>query len=132
MGGRKRKRIPIGRYPQISLKDARDEARRLLLQRDEPQDTTTFAEAFDKYLETYVRPNYRPRSAGEVERLIRKHASSLFPKPLADITTRDCTTIFDGLLHTPVRQTIIVGRRAPVYRTVPAVRPLQAGHHAIT
>ena len=87
-------------WPQKSLKDARDEARRLLIEVSQPE-TTTFAAAFETYLNTYIKPNYKPRSALEVERLIRKHAPALFPKTLPAITTGDCTKIFDGLLNTP-------------------------------
>jgi integrase len=100
MRGRERKRITIGHWPECTLKGARDTARRLLLETDQAP-TATFGSVFDTYLETYIKPNYKPRSAQEAERLLRKHAAPLFPRSLASITTTDCTEIFDELLETP-------------------------------
>ncbi|MGE0853660.1 MAG: Arm DNA-binding domain-containing protein [Hyphomicrobiaceae bacterium] len=57
MHGRDRKRVAIGRYPDKTLKDAREEAKRLLLAPDVRRNNTTVQDVFDTYLDTYVRPN---------------------------------------------------------------------------
>jgi len=88
MYGPDRKRQTIGRYPTISLSDARCEAKRLLAARTLGQlsaPSVTFSAAFSTYLETHCK-SIRPRTAYDYERLLRRHFLSSFAKqPLSEI-----------------------------------------------
>jgi integrase len=88
--GRERKRIHLGKYPATTLAEARRKAAHLDVA---PYTSLTYREAVDLYLQTYVRPNYRPRSASEVER----HLAKLKDQPLNELTTRDITDLLDTL-----------------------------------
>jgi integrase len=101
MLGRERRRVHLGKYPATSLKDARDAARRLLLAPNSAAQPLTFAHAFQSYLEAHVRPNYRPRTAREVERLFSTHLPQLHDRRLAAITTADLSALFSDLVETP-------------------------------
>jgi integrase len=87
-------RIKIGRYPALSLQYARKRARRLLLDADTTQPSLTFHEAYTTYLETYIKPNYRPQPAYELQRLIEKHCRHLFAQPLSQIQARNLQKLF--------------------------------------
>lgn len=84
----------------MTLAEARKVAAIALTKTEAPIRSENFHDAFETYLQTYIRPNYRERPARDVERLIRRHAVRL-QKPLHEITTRDCTAIIDRLMHTP-------------------------------
>ena len=86
---KERKYHSLGHYPALSLSKAREKA----LQLDTSRPALSYTEATELYLQTYVRPNYRPRSASEVERLLKK----LPDRPLKDITTGHITTVLDTL-----------------------------------
>jgi hypothetical protein len=68
MAPRTRRRIALGKWPPTSLKDARNAARRLLV---DPQATAitpaTFSEAFRAYYEHRILPNYRPQTAKQLK-----------------------------------------------------------------
>jgi integrase len=81
-GGRKtfilllnRNRRAIGKFPQLSLAQARAEAKKLLAQIELGRTFTsiTFAEALEHYLEQHVRKNNKASSAYEAERVLRRH-----------------------------------------------------------
>src|ERR1017187_1836808 len=75
MYGADRKRHTIGRYPAISLSDARSEAKRVLAARTLGQLSTpsiSFSTAFSTYLETHCK-TIRSRTAYDYERLLRRH-----------------------------------------------------------
>ena len=88
--GKERRRVHLGKYPETSLADARRKLSGLTTQ---PHTALSYREATELYLQTYVRPNYRPRSAKEVERLLNK----LSDRPLHDISTRHITDLLDKL-----------------------------------
>lgn len=80
----------LGKYPATSLAEARKKASEL--NGSAPvHGSLSFAEAVDTYLTTYVRPNYRPRSASEVERLLKKCAF----KQLKGIMAQDISAVLD-------------------------------------
>ncbi len=90
--GKERKRIHLGKYPSTSLAEARRKAGQL---HTAPSTQLSYNEASELYLQTYVRPNYRPRSAKEVERLLAKLLSK--SEQLTDISTRHITDVLDKL-----------------------------------
>ena len=93
-GGR---RIKLGRYPDLSLQDARAKARRILLDPyAAPAEVTTLGEAIDKYLDAWVRPNYRQRSAYNTERLLT-HVQSLRKRPLIELKSTELSATIDAL-----------------------------------
>jgi integrase len=98
--GDKRRRMHLGKYPGTKLADARRAAGRQVNDPQVPIASQRFETALETYLETYIKPNYRERASKEAERLLNKHATSLH-KPLREITTSNCTAIFDGLMSTP-------------------------------
>jgi len=98
--GDKRRRMHLGKYPGTKLADARRSAGRQVNDPQVPIASQRFETALETYLETYIKPNYRERASKEAERLLNKHATSLH-KPLREITTSNCTAIFDGLMSTP-------------------------------
>src|SRR4051794_33001499 len=69
--GRERERVTIGRYPIISLADARTEARRILAERTLGKTRplrTSMSEALDTYYHGHV-SNLRPGTQREIKRL---------------------------------------------------------------
>ncbi|MDB5438805.1 MAG: site-specific recombinase, phage integrase family, partial [Caulobacteraceae bacterium] len=63
MRGRQRERVSVGKYPDLSLADARAEAKRLLSESPEPKALSiTFASARDQFLEeNYVTAKQRTK-----------------------------------------------------------------------
>jgi integrase len=99
-----RTRQTIGRYPIISLADARSEARRLMaeitLGLNKPP-TVTFETALDEFLLSSEKRN-RPRTARDYRRLLTRHfLAPLGTKQLGDITALSIRRIIDNLLSTP-------------------------------
>ncbi|HEX3953286.1 MAG TPA: integrase arm-type DNA-binding domain-containing protein [Stellaceae bacterium] len=96
--GETRRRITIGRYPVISLLQAREKAKTLLARRqlglDKPQ-TPKFEEVLEEYLayrDTKVRPATRTR-----DHYLFPHFKGLSGKRLADITPQEVQEILDQL-----------------------------------
>ena len=101
--GKARDRLSLGRYPTVSLQDARRRARQLLLTLHmplTPAQAMTLSEAFSTYRTSYVAPNYKPRSASVTVRLFR-HLKHLEHQPLKTITVQQINGILDGLSATP-------------------------------
>jgi integrase len=97
-------RHTIGRYPIISLQDARSEARRLLAERTLGQHLSRSI-TFERALPLFIAAQYqgkRERSKKETERLLRRH---FLPKLRSDrlsyITTERLSQILDALVDTP-------------------------------
>jgi hypothetical protein len=104
MRGRNRERVCFGRYPDLSLTDARKEARKLLVQTPEPkQETLTFTEARTRFLEE----NYRTcslRAKSEATRLLNKHFKVLERQLLPSIDDGQIKNCLDKLARTPSEQ----------------------------
>lgn len=100
--GVRRERITIGRYPLISLAEARDAARHVLARRTLIRHTPQkikFADAFELFLMTHC-ARLKPRTKYGYETTLRRHFLKRFGHlDLADIG--DVNTIIDGLLTTP-------------------------------
>jgi len=99
MYGSDRKRHTIGRYPTISLSDARTEAKRLLAARTLGQlsaPSIPFSDALSTYLETHCK-TLRTRTAYDYERLLRRHFLRPFAnKSLSEISVHQITRIIDA------------------------------------
>ena len=67
-------RRSLGRFPLLSLAEARQEARKILAQQELGRTftPTTFADALDQYIEQVKKKN-RPSTAYEAERVLRRH-----------------------------------------------------------
>lgn len=104
----KRRRFTLGRYPAVSLADARTAARKLnaellLGQRPFASTSVSFETAVESYLKTYclkLSANHR----GETERILRRHfLPSLGPRQLEQLTTHHLTAILDPIASsTPI------------------------------
>jgi integrase len=103
--GRSRERTTIGRYPVISLAEARTEAKRLLaertLGRHQPQ-RMKFEVALSQFFTAHLAQKCNPRTEKEVKRLLNKHLlPKLKEKKLREVSTQDVMKIVDGMLATP-------------------------------
>ena len=104
--GERRERVTLGRYPIITLAQAREKAKDILARRqlngDDPKPTLTFEGAFEAFIRGHLQTKNRPSTAKETERLIRRHALPVLKtRPIAAVTTRDLSAIIDGILSTP-------------------------------
>lgn len=104
--------ITLGRYPALSLANARKQARDVLLDRDEGRDPAariahrrrsggagrTFADWWETWLSRMVRE--KMRSAPEVERLGRNYILPLFGKrPVDKITRADVSRLVEAIAY---------------------------------
>jgi len=100
--GANRQLLTIGRYPIISLSEARSQAKRLLaekvLGKHQPE-TIRYDDALALFL-TAVRQKNKPRTYADYARVFRKHFN--FGKVrLADIAPGDINRKLDRLIETP-------------------------------
>jgi integrase len=95
-------RIKIGRYPAISLHDARKEAKCLLALTELPRaSAVTVSQAVATFLDTRQQQN-RSKTKQETERLLTRHLlPTLAGRLLTDVTTEDLVSILDGLIKKP-------------------------------
>jgi integrase len=104
MHGADRRLKVLGRYPDVSLKDARVSASRHLLRDPESAEEKppSLQEAYDTYASAHCDANLKPSTAKETKRLLTRH---LLPRhrhrAITEISKSDCTAIFDGLLNKP-------------------------------
>jgi integrase len=97
MRGRERDRISIGRYPQISLADARMKAKRLLAAEPEPKTRrVTFVSARDEFIAAKS-GELHSSWPENIKAVLTKHFRAIEGKKLADITDRDLERIFDAI-----------------------------------
>jgi len=106
MYGRNRKRVTIGRYPAITLAEARAKARELVAQRTlgkEDLPTIKFEDALPVFLASqYPEHSLKPRTRSEAGRVLRKHFLAPFRYELLHtITTHNVTQIVDRMRKTP-------------------------------
>ena len=97
--GPQRERKTIGRYPAITLQDARrtviELKAELTLNRHRPK-RLAFEDALALFI-TEKRGKNKARTIDENERILKKYCVSLHRKSLEDITTHDITRITDKL-----------------------------------
>ncbi|MBN8807806.1 MAG: site-specific integrase [Sphingomonas sp.] len=92
--GTKRERVSIGRYPDISLADARKEAKRLLAEPDTKRaPRKTFKEAKEEYLATFPDTAHKYH----LTLLFNKHFPGLGSKQLASITFEEIEEALDAI-----------------------------------
>lgn len=97
------RRKTIGRYPIISLSEARAEAKRLLAEKTLGKDappTIALGEALERFLGDVQKRN-RPRTVNDYTRLLRRHLAQLFKVPVGNVATRNIVHILDRLGDTP-------------------------------
>ncbi|MBN8891079.1 MAG: integrase family protein [Rhodospirillales bacterium] len=93
--GKNRDRTTIGRYPTISLAEARDVAKKLMAERTlgrHQARNTTMGAALDQFTEEHV-SKLAQSTKSEIERLFTKHLAKLRAVKLDDVSTQDFTKI---------------------------------------
>jgi integrase len=103
--GAARERITIGRYPIISLSEARGEAKRILAERTlgakRPRHVR-FETALIEFGTQHCDRKNRPSTAKETKRVLNKHFLPPFRrKYLDEIADSDIGKIIEGVSHTP-------------------------------
>lgn len=97
-----REKTTIGRYPIISLQDARIEAKRILAERTLRKHRPTrirFSEALELFVTTHLTPKNKPSSALSTERRLRSHFLPVLEKSyLEDIAPAHISTVIDRLI----------------------------------
>jgi integrase len=116
MLGRERRRIHLGKYPSVTLADARKRARELILCPRASLSGTTLRETFADYFSASVQPNYKPRSAREVQRLFATHLAPLADRPLSSFTPADLSKLINGLSETPSQANYVYSLLKCVFR----------------
>jgi len=91
--GTPRRRENLGRYPLVSLQDARLAAKRLLIAPRMEPGNTPLREAFGAYSDQHLERNCKPRTAKEARRLIGKHLSGFMSRPIGKITKAELTRV---------------------------------------
>ncbi len=101
--GRSRERTIVGRYPDLSLAAARQEAKRLLIATPAPKiPSATFPAARSQFIEEHYRDK-APRTKYHAKRMLHKHFTTL-PQKLADIDDTHISHCLDKLSDTPSEQ----------------------------
>jgi integrase len=106
--GKQRTRTNIGKYPQLSLADARAECRRIIAERTLGLRRPEQALAADKAVEAFIaacEQRNKPRTISDYRRLLARHFTSKFSSRSLDaIKTQDVSRIIDELRTTPTEQ----------------------------
>lgn len=105
MHGVNRQLTTIGRYPTLSLAEARRGAKRLLAERTLGKNqlpTISFSDARDRFLSDCAQKN-SPRTVYDYTRLLERHFR-LGNVPLSEITTEDIMRRVNKLSETPSEQ----------------------------
>ncbi len=108
--GRRLRRYTLGRFPALSLAQARGLARNALvevardgdpaLKKAETRRAETFAELADEYLERHAKPN--KKSWRQDQRVIRKELNPLLGRMLAkDVTRADIRKLLEKIVRRP-------------------------------
>ena len=105
--GVNRERTTIGRYPIISLSDARGKAKEILAKKllsKEDENSITFGEALPIFLEAVAKRN-KPRTLADYRRLLTRHFLPGFARlQLSEIKTAGILKRVDALGATPSEQ----------------------------
>ena len=87
------RRLTLGRYPVLSLAEARKLARQRLAKliiddnRIEFSSSATFRETVDSFLDKHCSIRNKPRTAGETERLLKRHWLPVFSRRMLPSTS---------------------------------------------
>jgi hypothetical protein len=107
--GQERLRTTIGRYPSISLLDARKTAKTLLTEPAKKQVRISFGEAYELF--KVAKQNRKPRTQKDYQRLIGRHfLPKLKSKKLPDLTFEDITACVDGVPKGEANHALAVAR----------------------
>jgi integrase len=101
VGTNTRRKVTLGQYPAVSLKTARHKAQAALLDQTPPPVAVSLREAFTTYLETYIKPNYRTRSAQSVGHMYARHLEPYAGVKTSALTSAHFSKLFDSLSSTP-------------------------------
>ena len=119
MHGKLRERITIGRYPVISLAQARERAKEIMADRTLNKDRTPNIK-FDAATQTFFTVQKQKCKASTIvqyERLFKRHLlPRLRHRKLADIKPHEITHIIDRLLKTPSECTHLYGLAQTFFR----------------
>ena len=100
--GKKRQLVTLGRYPELSLAEARSKAVRALVEvldiPDVRQASVSFLNARKRFLEDAL-VHTKPSTYTEYERLLIKHFS--FEKPLDQVSRQDIMDVVADLKRSP-------------------------------
>jgi integrase len=115
----KKRRVTVGTFPEISVSEARDAARPMLDDMRAGKNPTlektirqkaisagdmTVGELADKWMEVYVNPKLKPRTAADYKQLFEQKIKPRFGHlPVSQITKDDATTFHAELQDTPRR-----------------------------
>jgi integrase len=108
-------RSTLGRFPAISLSEARDLARQVKLEAqagidprarkqdaiaaEEQRHANTFSRLAREFLQTYAEPNLRPSTVREYRRcLLGKDTVHLAAWPISDVSKRDVLSVVDRMV----------------------------------
>jgi integrase len=107
--GKARDRISLGRYPEVSLADARKKAKLILISPEAKGDARTFQEAFDEYAATLE--TRKPRTRAEYLRLMNKHfVPTLGTKRLKEVTYEQVVACTHNLKKSEAAHALVVCR----------------------
>jgi integrase len=113
--GKRRQRKTIGRYPILSLSEARTEAKRLLARRTLRQVDPTaipFADALDLFFEKHCDEHNKERTAYETKRLLNRHfRPKLKDEQVSGILSDALTDIIDDIAARAVAHNAYVAAR---------------------
>lgn len=106
MYGAKRRLKTLGRYPDLSLADARTQAKRFLANHDPDANTSarqavTFAAARDRFLQDCAGRN-KPRTVADYRRLLHRHFN--FKTALGEVDRQQVMRVISQLGATPSEQ----------------------------
>ncbi|MGA8610790.1 MAG: tyrosine-type recombinase/integrase [Xanthobacteraceae bacterium] len=107
--GKDRQRITLGLYPSMRLADARQEAKKRLVEEPVKGSRITFDEAYELYKPVLV--TKKPRTQSDYKRALEKFLQPVLGKKrLPDIEYETITAITDELSLSGRRNTLAVGR----------------------
>lgn len=106
MYGERRRLKTLGRYPVLSLQEARARAKRFFVEYEagvffRSENPTTFMEARTQFLKDCERRN-KPRTVADYRRLLMKHFS--FTGAVSEVTRKDVMKVVASLSETPSEQ----------------------------
>lgn len=104
MRGRERERITIGKYPELSLAEARAEAKKVISATPETKAAAiTFAAAREQFLEEHYRDKAE-QTKYNVSKSLRRHFKSIEHQQLTEIEDSDLERCLAKIADTPSEQ----------------------------
>ena len=101
--GRSRKFKALGRYPEMTLANARVAAKKFLIERSHRAASKSFGEALALYYAIHL-PTLRPSSSYELKGLMERHYRRWAHKDLDDISSGEVIRYIDTLIRTPTER----------------------------